>query len=139
MEIIQNFGLALLILTIICAVAQAQQEEKSYVLPEHDPAPKKWVQLAEKVRGVHPRLLFTPEDIPKLKEFAQGDGKEFLAPGECPVLGEKWIWIQFWCGICLVRSPGPDARNLPEICGVFRCAGICCGSCSFNVLQGIIG
>ncbi len=40
------------------------------VLPEKDPAPQGAVpELGEAVRGKHPRLLFTAEDVPRLKEF----------------------------------------------------------------------
>lgn len=51
--------------------------------PEKDPAPAKPVELVKSLRNVHPRLLFSAEDIPAMKAFAktpQGKKiwKEFL-------------------------------------------------------------
>ncbi len=80
MKIMQKIGLMLLILIMAYASVQAQQEEmeKPYLLPKQDPEPEKRVQLVEEVRGVHPRLLFTPKDVAKLKNLAQDEGKVFF-------------------------------------------------------------
>ena len=78
MTIIGKIGLTLLILVMVCGAAQAQQEEKPSILPEQDPEPENYVQLVQEVKGVHPRLLFTPKDIAKLKKLAQGEGKGFF-------------------------------------------------------------
>ena len=48
------------------------------VTPDRDPVPEKPVQLVETLRNRHPRVLFTAEDIPAMKTFAQNEGKEFF-------------------------------------------------------------
>jgi len=78
MRIIAKIGLTLLILAMVCAAAQAQQKEKPSILPEQDPEPENYVQLVEETKNVHPRLLFTPKDIAKLKKLAQGEGSGFF-------------------------------------------------------------
>ncbi|MGB2823870.1 MAG: heparinase II/III family protein, partial [Phycisphaerae bacterium] len=45
------------------------------VVPDKDPPAGKTVQLVEAVRGRHPRLLFSAEDVPAMRKFAQGKGK----------------------------------------------------------------
>ena len=45
------------------------------LVPAKDPAVEKTLSLVEPVRGKHPRLLFGPEDIPRLRAFARGEGK----------------------------------------------------------------
>jgi len=46
--------------------------------PETDPAPENPVSLVPAVEGKHPRLLFTAEDIPAMREkVTQGRGKQF--------------------------------------------------------------
>jgi hypothetical protein len=46
-------------------------------LPESDPKPDKPVDLLPAVRNKHPRLLFTADQIPTMRKFAQGEGKEY--------------------------------------------------------------
>jgi hypothetical protein len=48
------------------------------VIPERDPEPENPVQLVEGLRKVHPRLLFTPEDISELRKLAQDEGRDFF-------------------------------------------------------------
>ena len=48
------------------------------VVPESDPAPEKPATLLPAVRGRHPRLLFTAEDVPALRRLAEGEGKVFF-------------------------------------------------------------
>ena len=50
----------------------------SAAIPGTDPAPEKPVSLVQAVQGKHPRLLFTAEDLPRLKALAQGEGKPFF-------------------------------------------------------------
>lgn len=79
MKIVCSFGLILLTLFTFFSVAQAQQEKGATpLLPDQDPKPENSVQLIAEVKDIHPRLLFTPKDIPKLKELAEGDGKAFF-------------------------------------------------------------
>lgn len=47
-------------------------------VPEKDPEPEHRVELVERVKGKHPRLLFTAEDIPAMKRLAQSEGKVFF-------------------------------------------------------------
>ena len=49
------------------------------VVPEQDPAPEgEPAALLDGVKDVHPRLLFGPEDVPALREFAESEqGKLF--------------------------------------------------------------
>lgn len=60
------------------AAAPGAAPVASSVLPAADPAPEKPVQLTNTVKGKHPRLLFTAEDLPRLKAYAQGEGKPFF-------------------------------------------------------------
>ena len=46
--------------------------------PKVDPAPESVVKLVPAVRGRHPRLLFTAEDVPAMREFAQNEGAAFF-------------------------------------------------------------
>ena len=55
-----------------------EMKKEPRLLPETDPAPEKPVRLQENVRGVHPRLLFSSEDVPELRELARGEGKVFF-------------------------------------------------------------
>ncbi len=43
------------------------------VVPDADPAPSRKVQLLEPLRGVHPRVLFTAEDIDELRRRYEQD------------------------------------------------------------------
>ena len=47
-------------------------------IPEKDPKPEKQVYLKKEVQDVHPRLFFTPDEIPALRELAYGEGKKFF-------------------------------------------------------------
>ncbi len=46
--------------------------------PEKDPEIAKTVEIVDALKGKHPRLLFTEEDIPKIRELANGAGKTFF-------------------------------------------------------------
>jgi len=48
------------------------------VTPDHDPAVEEPVELAASVKGRHPRLLFSAEDVPAMKGLAAGEGKVFF-------------------------------------------------------------
>jgi len=48
------------------------------VTPEKDPRVENPVRFAPEVRGRHPRLLFTSDDIPRMKVLAQGKGRMFF-------------------------------------------------------------
>ncbi len=69
------------------------------VVPEKDAEPDgKVPEMLEAVRGKHPRLLFTAEDIPKLKAFYASEAcgiwrKKFEAylPASKPPVGDKFL------------------------------------------------
>jgi hypothetical protein len=46
-------------------------------VPAEDPKPETPVKFPEAMKGKHPRLLFTNEEIPELKKLADGEGKPF--------------------------------------------------------------
>jgi len=49
------------------------------VVPDKDPPAEKAVELVPAVRGKHPRLLFTAEDVPRIKRLAETpQGKIFV-------------------------------------------------------------
>ncbi|MBD3181896.1 DUF4962 domain-containing protein [Candidatus Poribacteria bacterium] len=78
MKIIRNTLLLFLILLIFSFKVQSQQKKGVSILPDHDPEPEKSIQLVDEVSGIHPRLLFIPKDISKLRELAQKEGKIFF-------------------------------------------------------------
>lgn len=47
-------------------------------IPEQDPTPDKQVILKGEVQNIHPRLLFSPDEIPALRKLAKGEGKIFF-------------------------------------------------------------
>jgi len=49
------------------------------VVPATDPAVEKPVELTAVGKGAHPRLLFGGEDVPRLRAFAEGEGKGLFA------------------------------------------------------------
>ena len=79
MKILQKVALSLLVISIFCIPARAQIKK---VTPEYDPEPDRCVQFVEGVRNAHPRLLFTPADIAKLRKLAQNEGKDFFGQTE---------------------------------------------------------
>jgi len=58
------------------ALPEARPLDKEF--PKVDPAPEHRVELVPAVRGRHPRLLFTAEDVPAIKKLAQGEGRGFF-------------------------------------------------------------
>ncbi len=48
------------------------------VVPQADPLPEQPVDLVPEVRGEHPRLLFTADDIAAMKQRARGPSKVFF-------------------------------------------------------------
>ncbi len=48
------------------------------VVPEKDPGMKEIPQLVEAVRGKHPRLLFTEDEVARIRALAAGEGKTLM-------------------------------------------------------------
>src|SRR5688500_16346070 len=46
-------------------------------VPDRDPAPEKPVAFPKAMQGKHPRLLWTPDEVPAIKKLAEGKGKPF--------------------------------------------------------------
>lgn len=66
------------------------------VVPATDPAPEKAVEIVPALRGKHPRLLFTADDVAKLRQRAQGPLKASFdrlcgyVPACTPPEGTTW-------------------------------------------------
>jgi hypothetical protein len=74
--------LAACLLIALAPIASAQDTALPAVLPEvtpdEDPLAFTPIELVPAVRGKHPRLLFSAADVPAMKQFAQGEGKQFF-------------------------------------------------------------
>jgi hypothetical protein len=77
------------------------------VVPETDPAPETPVNLVEAVRGKHPRLLFSAEDVPAMKRLALGEGTASKGTPQlgAPDLGRKMFET--------LLGYLPPSRNVP--------------------------
>jgi hypothetical protein len=58
--------------------ARPTPPEPVKIVPDEDPAEKNPPALLDEAMSRHPRLLFGPEDLPRLRRFAKGEGKRFF-------------------------------------------------------------
>jgi hypothetical protein len=70
--------LLVLFLSVLNLQAGETLQKEIPVIPGQDPKPEKQVNLKKEVQDVHPRLLFTPDEIPALRKLAHGEGKKFF-------------------------------------------------------------
>jgi len=62
---------------MVMMVSFAQEVSAPPVVPGSDPAVDHPLSLVPEVRGKHPRLLFSTQDVPAMQRLAQGEGKAF--------------------------------------------------------------
>jgi hypothetical protein len=80
------FALGALVVAVVVggAVGAGAGEERALpgvlpeVVPDRDPPVERAPELVPAVKGRHPRLLFSADDIPALKRLAEGEGKVFF-------------------------------------------------------------
>jgi len=71
-------AMSLLMVCVVAAIACAQGRAQQSAVPANDPAVADPPRLLPAVANVHPRLLFGPEDIPRMRAFAEGPGKPWF-------------------------------------------------------------
>jgi homoserine acetyltransferase len=77
------------------------------VVPDTDPALETPVNLVDAVRGKHPRLLFSAEDIPAMREFALGEGARSGRASEAVATGQGRKFFETLLGYL------PPSRSVP--------------------------